>query len=441
MLQLIVYTKILGACVEVIADQSNVLQGIFFQDQDMKNIFSTFPELVCVDATYKLLELRFPVYVMLIEDGNGQSEIVAVFMLLEENATSILAMVNAFKKHNEKWESVRVLMADKDMTERDVFASAFPQANLLICLYHTFRSFRREIVIDKMGITSGQRTMCLEMLQQMAYATSETRYRDIYNRFCMCAPPVVVAYFQENWHPIRDQWVMGMKFSTGNFLNNTNNRLECINQKLKSVISRYSSLEEFIEKFFLILRVLRSERDQKAALAVQKVPVVFHDTQSEASVSYMKHLTPYAYEYVAKQLRLMEKVTLSQQDEETYELESSEGSLTVTTTSCTCSFWLSMRLPCRHILAVRSELNLDVFDDNLCDGRWSLEYYTASQRIFQEEEEPTTSFCVDVVKLPPPRKRTLSQVCECKLATVMLVVLCMCVCNVYMSLSQICFTL
>ena len=45
---------------------------------------------------------------------------------------------------------------------------------------------------------------------------------------------------------------MGMKYSTGNFLNNTNNQLECINQKLKSVVSRYSSLEEFIEKFFLI---------------------------------------------------------------------------------------------------------------------------------------------------------------------------------------------
>ena len=139
----------------------------------MEDIFSAYPELVCVDAIYKLLELRFPVYVMLIEDGNGQSEIVAVFLLLEENETSISAMVNSFKTHNNRWESVRVLMADKDMTERDVFASAFPQAKLLICLYHTFRSFRREIVTEKMGITSGQRSMCLEMLQQMAYATPE----------------------------------------------------------------------------------------------------------------------------------------------------------------------------------------------------------------------------------------------------------------------------
>ena len=60
---------------------------------------------ICVDATYMLLELRFPVYVMLVEDGNGQSEITAIFLLLEENEASLSSMVSAFKKHNSRWES------------------------------------------------------------------------------------------------------------------------------------------------------------------------------------------------------------------------------------------------------------------------------------------------------------------------------------------------
>ena len=84
-----------GASVEVLVDQSDMLQGIFFQDQEMKDIFSAYPELVCVDATYKLLELRFPVYVILIEDGNGQSEIVAIFLLLEENERSIMLILSS----------------------------------------------------------------------------------------------------------------------------------------------------------------------------------------------------------------------------------------------------------------------------------------------------------------------------------------------------------
>ena len=72
----------------------DVLQGIHFHDQEMKDIFAAYPELVCVDATYKLFELQFPVYVMLIEDGNELSEVVALFLLIEETDESISAMVN-----------------------------------------------------------------------------------------------------------------------------------------------------------------------------------------------------------------------------------------------------------------------------------------------------------------------------------------------------------
>ena len=71
---------------EVLVNESNLLVGIYFQDVEMKQIFSAYPELICIDATCKLLELRFPVYIMLVEDGNGQSEIVAVFLLMEETA-------------------------------------------------------------------------------------------------------------------------------------------------------------------------------------------------------------------------------------------------------------------------------------------------------------------------------------------------------------------
>ena len=118
----------------------------------MKQIFSSYPELICVDAIYKLLELCFPVYIMLVEDGNGHSKIAAAFLLMEETDQSIRSMITIFKKHNPQWKGTRVLMADKDMTERDVLAAEFPSAHLLICLFHTFHSFRREIVVYKMGI-------------------------------------------------------------------------------------------------------------------------------------------------------------------------------------------------------------------------------------------------------------------------------------------------
>ena len=143
-----------GACVDVIVDNDNVLQGIFFQDHEMRQCFSSYPDLVCVDATYKLIELRFPLYIMLVEDGNGQSEIVAAFMVLQETDSTISKMVDLFKKYNSSWERVRVIMTDKDVTERSVFSAQIPSARLVICLFHTLGSFRREVTLEKMGITS-----------------------------------------------------------------------------------------------------------------------------------------------------------------------------------------------------------------------------------------------------------------------------------------------
>ena len=328
-------------------------------------------------------------------------------MLLEETQKSLSKMMSIFKKHNSNWESIRALMSDKDLTERDALAVSFPNSQLLICLYHTFHSFRCEVVVEKMGITSGQRNTSLEMLQQLAYTTSEENYQELYSQFCKCCPNTVVQYFNDNWHPIRNQWTMGMKFSSGNFLYSTNNRLECINGKLKSVISRYSSLENFVDNFFLILRVLRSERDHKAALIAQKIPVFSHTTTDKASVSYMQHFTPYAYKFVRNQIELFEKVKLIQEDEG-FHVESSEGHIFVTISACECS-WKSMKPPCRHIFAVCSKLGIELFDEILCDKRWSTWYYKENQRIFCDDasiDHPD----VEIAQLPTPGKRILSQV-------------------------------
>ena len=193
-------------------------------------------------ATYKLLELGLPVYLMLTEDSNGQSEIVAVCLLVTEHRESMSWMMEAFQQHNENWKNIRVVMADKDIGERDVVKEHLPNAAVLICLFHALRSLRREITCEKMGISSGQRSLCLEMVQKMAYATTEAHYQELYANYQRSAPKEVVLYLDENWHAIRDEWVLGMKSNCGNFLNFTNNRLESINGKLKQVINRHSSL-------------------------------------------------------------------------------------------------------------------------------------------------------------------------------------------------------
>ena len=46
----------------------------------------SYPEIIFIDVTYKLTELRLPMYIFLVEDSMGESEIAGVGLLVSENA-------------------------------------------------------------------------------------------------------------------------------------------------------------------------------------------------------------------------------------------------------------------------------------------------------------------------------------------------------------------
>ena len=228
-------------------------------------------------------------------------------------------------------------------------------AVVLICLFHTLHTFRREISYEKLGISSGQRVSYLEFVQKMAYASTEAEYEKIYQHFQQAAPKEVLEYFNEGWHSIRDEWVLGLKSAHGSFLNATNNRLESINGKLKQVINYHSTLEDFIDKFFVILTALRTERDHQAAVQFQKVKV--HAFQEgSAELQYSTLLTCYAATYVLKQYELASKVKDLMQCGEFFKVTTSEGEKVVNEKDCGCIFRQTMLLPCRHIFALRKKL-------------------------------------------------------------------------------------
>ena len=213
-----IFSVVLGAQVAVLVDDNKALCGLFFQDQSMIDTFNAYPEIIFVDATYKLLELSLPVFLILCEDSNGCSEVVGVCLLVCEDLESMKWMMETFKQHIPRSSDIRIVMSDRDIKERDAFKSCLPNARTLICLFHTLRSFHREVSCEKMEITKCEREFCLELLQKMAYASIDEKYDTLYDDLKKSASQEVLDYFDKNWHPIRDEWVLGAKASAGNFL-------------------------------------------------------------------------------------------------------------------------------------------------------------------------------------------------------------------------------
>ena len=362
---------------EVFTAEDKQFTGLLYQDQLMKVTFSSYPEIILNDATYKLNELRMPLYLMLIIDGNGQSEIVAAFLTTLETHEAITAMVQAFKLHNPNWSHTKVVISDKDFTERSVFEAEFPGASLIICLFHTLRSMKREVTCEKLGLRPGERDHALEILTKLAYSSSTDEYDQHFLELQGCGLRSVIAYYNTNWHPIRQQWVecyKGANFTAGE---RTNNRLESINAKIKSVCSNYASLSTFFEEFFAVLACLRNERGHETLMAMAKKRVTTLEADSPEE-QFAKLLTPFSARYVQKQIVLRKNVKIASDDGVNCIISSSNGTLSVTTESCQCSFSQSMQLPCHHMFAVREKHNMPLFSEIYVAQRWKMSYMRSS---------------------------------------------------------------
>ncbi|CAB3995110.1 zinc finger SWIM domain-containing 1-like [Paramuricea clavata] len=407
-----------GATAEVVVDEENNLLGIYYQDKPMKIAYDSFPEMLFIDATYKLNELKMPLYIMLGEDGNGESEIFCTFIVSNEEKPTIQKMVQIFKNHNPTWTETKTVMTDKDFVERQVFKEEFPNVHLSICLFHSQRSFRREVTTDKMGITPEERNLCLEIFQKMSYAKNEEEYQSLYADLEKASVPSVLEYFKSNWHENHREWVEGLKSANLTFLNRTNNRLESLNQKIKTVCTRNTGLDQFYEELLVVFQSIRTTRDHRAITFLQKRPVcLYAEGTAEARYMTLLHLdTPYAFGYVVQQLQLATKVKNVHRKElgitDDFEVDASSGKLTVSDCHCDCAFFTVMMLPCRHIFAVRSILKKDAFDLSICATRWTVAYYKSKHHVlksrgheFSSTPDEMSPICVQ----QPATKKIMSQ--------------------------------
>ena len=175
--------------VEMFCDEEDNLLGIFYQDATVRKAYASFSEMLFIDATHKLTNLRMPLYVFLVSDGNGQSEIVATCLVSSEQRTVIDKMLAIFKSHNLSWKNTKIILTDKDMTECKALKYAFPHVTLQLCLFHILRSFGREVTTTATAIHAAERHLVLDIFQKMAYSKSQDNYAQLRQQLHETAAP------------------------------------------------------------------------------------------------------------------------------------------------------------------------------------------------------------------------------------------------------------
>ena len=314
--------------------------------------------------------------------------------------------MQTFKSHNEAWSAVRCIMADTDLTERDFLRHELPDASLLVCLYHTLRTFRREVTPEKLSITPAERTLSLPLLEGMASAESAAAYEQLYAQFSASVPGTVREYFDKNWHGVRQEWVACYTLGHDNCMMNANNHLESLNQKLKTVMKQDTTV--FYRHLTMCLSSLRVERGHRTLDLCTRVTQVQPDTHP-ALVAYMALLTPFAYASLASQMDKAGGVQPERAIEAEQQLvvRSAGRELVAGIRHCACGYRAAMDLPCAHVFAARAYYEQDLFAEELCGRRWTVQYYLSIHQA--PAASPVESPVAAAAQPVAPAARSLSQ--------------------------------
>ncbi|XP_078693414.1 uncharacterized protein LOC144923086 [Branchiostoma floridae x Branchiostoma belcheri] len=343
--------------------------SIFFQTPHMRDLFHAFPEVLLIDATMKHNETSIPLYLLMILDSNGEVHIAGLFLALSELGATMLHLISSFKASNPNHTKIECIVADVVLPHRELLAKNFPNVIMSISDSQTLRAFRRDVSTEKLGISPDQKTACLQTMEKMVSAQSKEEYDEYYNILQFLDVPQVLAYFNDNWHGKREEWVTGLRSEHKYFVSTATKHWETTVQKVKNVIKKSYDVPAFFTDVMKCIDSLALEKGQKVLEMVQKVKLIpLSQEAGSAEEQFDRLLTPHALDLVKQQLQLALSITVIRNVKP-------QGMLQVKAETCPCSFFKVLKLPCRHLFAARRGKGLGEFDPTLCFKRWTRQYY------------------------------------------------------------------
>lgn len=159
----------------VLDDNETTIELIYIQSHLQRQCFDKFPKLM-LDGTYKINNIGMSLYDILVEDGCGDSHVIAYCFVAQETKISIVNFIQIFKKYNPKWEQIKVALTDKDLTEIVSTENEFPQAINLLCQFHMLKYIHTKISSYSSDRTTKEQLM--ELTKKAVYALSEQQLSD-----------------------------------------------------------------------------------------------------------------------------------------------------------------------------------------------------------------------------------------------------------------------
>lgn len=317
-----------------------------------------------------------PLYCLMVEDGFGHGRVVQYAATAEEDVLHIRKIMQTFKEENPAWTSTRVIVVDKDFTEWKVLKEEFPEATILFCQWHVMKAMFKKMV--ECDVDKSERDKVRDLIHQLVYSKNADDYEDIKQEIYSKTNAQFQQYFEANWDGCQEMWVTYKRDHHVHLGNTTNNRLESHNQKLKDLTYRSSNMTEMFQNVLRFSEISASEYSH-AVFQEEFTTCTFADKGLEGAQTIRSVCTQYAADTIIAQVKLAHSVKydISRNDLDQYTVTntgSNEYEVKLVDNLCTCSFNQTLKMPCRHIFAVRATMNMPTFTDEMVAQRWLKSY-------------------------------------------------------------------
>ncbi|XP_050038259.3 uncharacterized protein [Dermacentor andersoni] len=354
-------------------NNENNLQFILIQTSHMREMFEKYPEVIFVDGTYKVNRENYVLYSILVEDGRGHGRCVCYAFVRNETTAVVRPMFEKFVDFNPfVIAACKVVMIDKDMNELRILSSLLPNSTILLCTWHVLNCLHRNV--DEKAKAQGK--LLLPILKELVYSQTLQEYYDKLPHLMQIAPKDFLAYYMQQWHSCRQMWVHAYRKELPTLGNNTNNRIESHNQKLKSFLKPSLHLVEAVAE---LVNYVNNDSISLEFAQLKEIKLNLNVTCIDEFQMELSHsCTVEAKDKILEQYEKLKTANYQvSQSSNSYSvaLGSKEYNVAQSFDSCTCTFHGQYGLPCAHIMAARSFSGRELFDKACIPQRWRNEHF------------------------------------------------------------------
>jgi len=227
-------------------------------------------------------------------------------------------------------------------------------------------------------VSAGVKADMNTLFRQLLHAKGETDFAETQNEIKDACEPFH-QYLTDNWYPLKECWVHYQKNRETNLGNTTTNRIEVQFGKLKQIMKSKVSLSVCLKQ---LLQFVKSVQMQSSFDKFSVQTKVTYNSLADTDVGqYFGLCTRYACDKILKSLDKSKasNIIVAKTDgiasEHSVTNTATNAVYTVTDCSqCTCMYFSSALLPCKHVFAVRTFECLSVYDPSLIARHWLLSY-------------------------------------------------------------------